>query len=209
MGRNIEAEGATIALNVGEALADDDVIKPIVDGSALAARQPVFRRGVTVAKDDGRQTRHGVIAVRNTELGAGLRGHEAGKVIVAHARRPKRIHICYDARLSQVRGAEGRNGAAERVAGGDDLEVRVGFASRRHGGLDAGGDLIPGGLEARVDAAALDEVAVGLGEDDIGDPVADVVAAADRDDDFFARVVSRYVAADASIFTTVRKPVSP
>jgi hypothetical protein len=65
-------------------------------------------------------------------------------------------------------------------------------------------DLGPGVLEARVYTAAGGEAAVVLVKVEVCKPVADITAATDRDDDFFAGTVCRDVAADTSLGATVK-----
>lgn len=69
------------------------------------------------------------------------------------------------------------------MACGDDAEARVGGDGLVEGGGGGVGNFIPGVVEAVVDLAAVGEAAVGEAEDDVGDEVAEVVAAADGEDD--------------------------
>lgn len=196
MGNDVETKGAAVAADVGAALADDDLVEVVGDVEG-AAVEPVLRGGVAVAEDDGGQAGDGVVAVGHAPLGAGLGADEVGKGLVADARGAVGVQVDGVAVSAEVRGREGRHGAAERVAGGHDLVARVGLGGGGDGGLDAGANLDPGVLEARVDVAVVDEGALGLEEVDVGDPVADVAAAADGHDDFLAGVVGCDVATNA------------
>lgn len=194
---DVEAKGAAIAARVGNAVAEPHVADGIVILVHGAPGKPVLGRDVAVAEEDGGQARDGVVAVGDAPLAAGLAGHPVGEVVVADARRAEGVDIGGDALAAQVGAREGRDGAAERVAGDDDLVVAVGGA----GGVDAAGggvgDLLPGLGEAGVDFALADEVARLPREEEVGDEVAEVVAAAQGEDDFAAGVVDGDVAADA------------
>jgi hypothetical protein len=128
--------------------------------------------------------------VGDAELRAGLVADELGELGVTDAGGAVVVDLDGEGQLAQVGGGEGRDSAAEGVAGGDDAVVRV----RGGGGGDGSGgglfNLLPGLVEAGVDEAAGDEVvAGGEGEDNVGDEVADVVAATDGEDDVLAGVV--------------------
>lgn len=58
------------------------------------------------------------------------------------------------------------------------------------------GDFVPGGIEALVDLAVVDKVAVFPCEYDVGDEVADIVATADREDDLLALGVCGNITSD-------------
>lgn len=194
---DVEAKGAAIAARVGNAVAEPHVADGIVMLVHGAPGKPVLGRDVAVAEEDGGQARDGVVAVGDAPLAAGLAGHPVGEVVVADARRAEGVDVGGDALAAQVGAREGGDGAAERVAGDDDLVVAVGGA----GGVDAAGggvgDLLPGLGEAGVDLALADEVARLPGEEEVGDEVAEVVAAAQGEDDFAASVVDSDVATDA------------
>lgn len=138
---------------------------------------------MAVLEKNGRQTRNGVVDVGDAELAAGLGRDEVGKDVVAHAGRAVRVDVDAVALRAQTGGRERGDGAAQRVAGGDDAEARVGGDSLSDGGGGGVGDFVPGVVEAVVDLAAVGEGAVGEGKGDVGDEVAEVVAAADGEDD--------------------------
>lgn len=183
MSRDIEARRAGVAVCVGNAGADLDLGECVVNGGGITSGEPVLGRNVTVLEQDGRKTRNGVVHVGDTELAAGLGSDEVGKDVVAHAGRAIRVDVDVVALRAQSCGCERGNGAAERVAGGDDAEARVSGDGLANGGGGGVGDFVPGVIEAVVDLAAGSEGAVGEGEGDVGDEVAEVVAAADGEDD--------------------------
>lgn len=196
MGNDVETKGAAVAADVGAAFADDDLVEVVGDVEG-AAVEPVLGRGVAVSEDDGGQAGDGVVAVGHAPLGAGLGADEVGKGLVADARGAVGVEVDGVAVGAEVCGREGRDGAAEGVAGRDDLVARVRLGGGCDGGLDAGANLNPGVLEARVDVAVVDEGAVCLQEVDVGDPVADIATSADGHDDFLAGVVGCDVATNA------------
>lgn len=179
MGDNVKTEGATVAEQVDGSLADLYIIKNIVDLVGRASGQPVLGSGVAVPEDDGRQTRHGVSTVGNAILGASLVGDEGGKGRVTDSGRAKSVDVHGDAGPSQVRSSDGGHGTAKGVARRNDFEARVRSLSGRDGCLGPGRDLVPGILKTAVDATAGNEVAVVLVKVKIGEPVADIAAAAD------------------------------
>lgn len=89
------------------------------------------------------------------------------------------------------------------MACGDDLEGRVRRAGLGDSISSALGNLIPGVAEASVDAAVANVGAAGLAKVDVCEPVADVAAAADREDNLLADVVSGDVASDTSAFSAI------
>lgn len=138
---------------------------------------------MAVLEEDGRQTRNGVVHVGDAELAAGLGRDEVGKDVVAHAGGSVSVDVDAVALSAKSCGCEGGDGTAEGVAGGDDAEARVGGDGLADGGGGGVGDFVPGVVEAVVDLAAVGKGAVVKGEDDVGDEVAEVVAAADGEDD--------------------------
>lgn len=198
VGNDVETKSTRIAKNVGDAIADANVAGEVVNRRRAAAGEPVLGRSVAVAKDDGRQARNGISLVRDAEHLAGLAGGKVGKLVVADAGRAVRVDVARVAGLAEVRGAQVGDGAAERVAGDDDLVARVGGQALVDGAGGSVGDFVPGVGEAGVDLAAAGEAAVLLFEDDVCDEVADVVAAADGDDNLAADVINGGVAGDAS-----------
>lgn len=183
MGRDVESRRAGVAVRVGNTGADLDLGDCVVNGGGVARGQPELGRHVAVLEQDGRQTRDGVVDVRDAELAAGLGRDEVGKDVVAHTRRAVGVDVDAVALRAQIRGGERGDGAAERVAGGDDAEARVGGDGLADGGGGGVGDFVPGVVEAVVDLAAVGKGAVGEGKGDVGDEVAEVVAAADGEDD--------------------------
>lgn len=183
MGRDVESRGAGVAVRVGNAGADLDLRGCVVNGGSIASGEPELGRHVAVLEENGRQTRNGVVDVGDAELAAGLVGDEVDKDVVAHAGRSVGEDVDVEALSAKIRSRESSNGTAERVARGDDAEVRVGGDGLADGGGGVVGDFVPGVVEAVVDLAAVGEGAVFEAEDDVGDEVADVVAAADGEDD--------------------------
>lgn len=197
MSGDVEARSAGVAVGVGNAGADLDLRDCVVNGCGASGRQPVLGRDMAVVEEDGRQTRNRVVEVGDAELAAGLGSDEVGKDVVAHAGGSIRVDVDVVALGAERRGREGGDSTAEGVARGDDLEARVGGDGLADGGGGGVGDLVPGVVEAVVDLAAVGEAAVGEGEDDVGDEVAQVVAAADGEDDELVGAVDGDEAANA------------
>lgn len=203
MGLHVEPNIRTsVAVGVLVARAHNNVTDGVVYSVRVTSRQPVLGRSVAVVEDDGRQPWDRVIQVSDTVLGAGLVGDKVGKRRVAHTRRAKGVDIVGIARITEVRAGKGRNGTTERVARDDQAVARVVAEGGGHGGGNAVRDLVPGITEAGVDLSAVGEVVVFERKDDIGDEVADVVAATHGDDDFATGVVEADVGANPGIVTT-------
>jgi hypothetical protein len=198
VGSDVESRGAGIAISVSNASADLDLGGGVVNGRVTAGRQPVLGGNMTVLKEDRRQTRNGVVHVSNTELAAGLGRHEVGKDVVAHTRRSIRVDVNGEALSAKRRGRESGDSTAQGVTRGDDSEGRVGGNGLVESGGGVAGDFIPGIVEAVVDFAARSEAAVCEGEDNVCDEVAEVVAAADGEDDQLVCAVDGDEAANAS-----------
>lgn len=151
MGRDIESRRAGIAVRVGNTGADLDLRDCVVNGGGITSRQPELGRNVAVLEQDGRQTGDGVVHVRDAELAARLGRDEVGKDVVAHAGRAVGVDVDAVSLRAQSCGGERGDGAAERVAGGDDAEARVGGDGLADGGGGGVGDFVPGVVEAVVD----------------------------------------------------------
>lgn len=158
---------------------------------------------MAVLEEDGGQTRNRVVDVGDAELAAGLGSDKVGKDVVAHARRSVCVDVDVEALSAKSRSCEGGDGAAQGVARGDDAEARVGGDGLADGSGGSVGDFVPGVVEAVVDLAAVCEAAVSEAEDDVGDEVAEVVAAADGEDDELVGAVDGDEAANACHRATV------
>ncbi|KAI9149530.1 LOW QUALITY PROTEIN: DNA repair protein Rad7 [Paramyrothecium foliicola] len=192
-------ETLAVAVSVGNALADADLASGIVELIGRAGGQPVLGRGVTVAKDDWGQTWHGVLHVGQAVLGASLGRDKVDKLGIANARGAVGVHVGSEAVAAEVSSADGGDSSTERVAGQDQTEAWVGGEGSSHGGLCLGVDLFPSIGKAFVKLAVAHEVAVFKVESEVGDPVEDVVAAADSDNNFLTSLV------DADITSNARK----
>ena len=196
MGEDVKTKGTTVAVNVGGSGADEDLVEVVVNVEG-ATVEPVLGSGVAVAEDDGRKTGDGVVAVGHTPLGASLGSHEVGEGIVTDTWGAVVVQVNGVTSGTEVGSGEGRDGTTEGVTSRDDLVAWVGLESSSESSLDGGLNLIPGVLEASVDVAVVHEVAGSLQEVDVGDPVADVAASTNRDDNLLAGVVGCYVTANA------------
>lgn len=173
VGIDVKAEGAAVAGDAGDAVADVDVGGGVVGVVGGVAVEPVLRGGVAVAEDDGGQAGDGVGAVGEAPVGARLGGDEVGELGVADARGAVAVQVNGDVLVgAQVGSGEGGDGGAEGVAGGDDLVGRV-LGAGGVDGVDGGGaQALPGAGEACVGLAAVNErVAAGEEEVEVGDPV--------------------------------------
>lgn len=86
MGIRIQPQRPGVAARVSS-LADLHVGHAVVRSSRGPRAQPVLRARVAVAELRGRQPGHGVVEVRDAELGAGLGGDEVCERGVPDARR--------------------------------------------------------------------------------------------------------------------------
>lgn len=93
MGGDVESRGASVAIHVGNASANLNIGHGIVNRRVIAVGEPEFGRDMAVLEDDGGETRHGVVKVRNAELATGLARHKVGIHIVAYTRRSIRVNI--------------------------------------------------------------------------------------------------------------------
>lgn len=75
----------SVAVRVVSALADLDVGHTVVNGGGLTGGQPILRVRVSITEPVTRQTRHGVIQMRNPVLIALLLRDVTGKLLVADA----------------------------------------------------------------------------------------------------------------------------
>lgn len=208
MGRDIEARRAGVAVRVGNAGADLDLRDCVVNGGGIASGQPELGRDVAVVEQDGRQARNGVVDVGDAELAAGLGRDEVGKDVVAHAGRAIGVDVDAVTLRAESCGCERGDGTAKGVTRGDDAEARVGGDGLADGGGGGVGDFVPGVVEAVVDFAAVGKGAVGEAEDDVGDEVAEVVAAADGEDDELVGGVDGDEAANAGYRAAVWMKIS-
>lgn len=197
MSKDVGKQRPSITADTRDALANLDLVDSIVHLGGRAAIQPVLRSDVTIPEQNRRKTRHRVVFMSNAPLATGLSREPIGKLVITDAGRTKRVHVDFETVTAQICRANGGYSAAEGVARDDELVVWV----LDETGLDGlcGGvfDLVPGLGEASVQLALSGEFAVAPGEDDVGDEVADVVAAADGEDDFLADGVAGYVGADS------------
>lgn len=182
-------EAGTVALGVGVALADLDLAGEVVDLGGLAVGQPVLGSGVAVAEDDGGQTGDRVNGVSETVLGAGLAGDEVDELGVTRTGGAVGVGVAGNAVTAKVSSTNGGDSAAEGVAGDNDTVAGVGSESGGDTSLCLGIDLIPGSGEAVVDLAVGSKVAILQAELDVGNPVEDVVASTDGNDNFLTSSV--------------------
>jgi hypothetical protein len=208
MSVDVETDGGTsVASNVGDTLADADLVGGEFRVGRIASRQPVLGGDVTVSKDHGGQARNGVVDVGDAELGASLVGDELRESSVANTRSAIGVDVEVAESLAEVSGSEGSDSTTEGVSSGDDAVVGVGGAGSSESRGSRLSNLSPGSGEASVDGAAADDVAAGGAEEDnVGDEVSDVVAAAEGQDDLLAGVVNGDEATDTGEKTTT--PVS-
>lgn len=198
MGSNVEAKGATVAVNVCVALANADVGDGVVITTCLINREPVLGRGVAVTREDGWQAGHGVIDVGDAVLGAVLVGDEVREHVVASAGGPVGVEVDGETARPQVGSAQSGYGAAEGVTGGDNFEAGVVGESLVDGVGNTGRHLTPSLVEARVRLSTISQVKVGKAEVDVGNPVANVGAAASREDNLLADSVDGHVTGNTS-----------
>lgn len=154
----------------------------------------VLRANVCKVHDHGRDIRHWVVPVRDAVVPAGLRGDVVRKLDVSHARCTEGVQCHWKAGVAQVRGCEGRDGAAEGVTGRHDLVGRIGGCERSYGLRDTVAGVHPGLPEAAVDGAAVAEGGGDEFEVEVGNPVFDGGTAAEGDDDELVLGVGGYVA---------------
>lgn len=197
VGVDVESKGAAVALCASIALADLDVGDFIVDGGGATGGQPVLGTGMTVAKEDGRQTGNGIVYVGDAILGAGLDGDEVDKSIVANTGAAVRVKVDGVTVTAEVSSGDGGNSTTEGVASRDDGVIGVGGLGRLDIGQEGVLDLVPGVGEASMDLAVVNKVAVVEGEENVSDPVADVVGATDGNDDVLLHRVRGNVALEA------------
>ncbi|KAI6762714.1 hypothetical protein HG530_008694 [Fusarium avenaceum] len=204
MSRDVETQRSTIAHEVGGTLTNLDVVDGVVNRVAATGGQPELGGCVSVSKDQRGETRHGVLRVRNAIFSAGLVRDESRKLCISYSRRAVGVDVHGCTADSKVRGSKCGHSTAQGVTCGNNLEGRVRLEGFRYSSGCLPRDLGPGVLEARVYTAAGGETAVVLVKVEVCKPVADVAAATERDDDFFAGTVCRDVAADASLGATVK-----
>lgn len=91
------------------------------------------------------------------------------------------------------------------MACGDNAEGRIGSNSLGKGSGGSAGDFTPGFVEAIVNFTPGDEAAVGEGEDNVCDEVAEVVASTERQDDFLVCAVHGDEAANAGHGASIKR----
>lgn len=201
---NVQPKRATIAVGIRNAQAQLHRRQRVIIRAAIPTRQPVLRRNVAVPYENRRQARNRIITVRHAPLTALLAGEPVGEVVVTDARRAEGVNVHGETVATKVRRAQCCDGSTERVARSNELVAWVLVASGLHGACDGVLDLLPALGEAGVDFTFVDKVAALPGEEDVGDEVADVVAAADGEDNFLAGLVYGYVGADSGPLSTGR-----
>lgn len=165
--------------------------------NTVAARDIVLRADMSVAQKRRRKFRHGIRLVRYAErLAVGSRSQVLRDARETDLGRAISIQIDGEAVFAQYGRCKGCKGAAERVAGGDDLVVWVLGASLGHGREHAGLCFEPGAPEASRAGTSGADCGGDDGEGKVGDPVADGARAAKRDDDEFVGAVGCYEAGD-------------
>lgn len=197
---DVEAASAGVAVNVVVARADLDLVEGVgIVVGGLGDRQPVLRGGVAVVEGDGGQTGDGVVKVGDAVLRAGLGGDEVGDDTVSDTGGAVGVDVDGVAVGTEVGTANGGNSTTERVAGDHDTVGRIGGQRAGDGAGDASGQLVPGIMEAHMELASGHERGVDKGKVEVGEPVQEVAAATDGNDDLATSVVDGNVAGDASI----------
>lgn len=124
-----------------------------------------------------------------------LRRNELGQGRVGHARRGIGVKLGRGVVLgTQIRGCEGSDGGAKAVSDNNQVVVRVrikGFLDRLGNGV---ADVLPGAPEAQLSFTAVTEMRISVRELYVGNPVADRVRSANRQDDYLVSVVDCNVA---------------
>ncbi len=138
-----------------------------------------------------------VITVSNAPLATRPAGHPVGEMVITYARGAKGVQIRCEAPAAEVGECEGGDSAAKRVAGDDDLVFTVGATSDADSSGGGVRYFFPGLRKTGVHLAFVDKVAVLPDEENVGDEVADVVVAAEDEDDFAAGMVESDVTTDA------------
>lgn len=93
MGIAVETGCTGVAAGVGIAQADGNLIDSVIDVGSWAGLEPVLGAGVVVTKDDGWETRYGVVVVSGPVLITGLSGDELCEGKVTNTRRADSVHI--------------------------------------------------------------------------------------------------------------------
>lgn len=190
---NIQAKRTRVASNVGNTFANLEVAEAKLGVGRAARRQPDFGGGMTVAEDDGRETRDRVVGMSETELKALSGRHVIGKDVVADTGRAKGVQVASVSISTEISGGNDSNSTSEGVTGDNQAVALVLIETRANKVVDGGRDFIPSIRETRVHLASRAELAARLGKNDVRDEVADVVTAANRHDNLTATVVDRHV----------------
>lgn len=196
MGKDVGDEAASIALDVGDALADADFGEIVDCLEGIPAREPVLRGDVPIAGEDGRKTGNRVVLVCDPPMPALLAGEPICKLGVTHAGGAICIQINWDTVAAEVGCANDCDGTPQGVTSYHNFIAGVLLASRLDGCRSSVLDLIPGLGETGMEFTLVCEIAAAPGEDDVGDVVANVITATDRKDDLLADRVDGYVGAD-------------
>lgn len=149
-----------------------------------------------IAGEDGRKTGDRVILVCDPPMLALLAGEPICKLIVAHAGGAICIQINWDTVAAEVGCANDCDGAPQGVTSYHNFIAGVLLASRINSCRSSILDLVPGLGETGMEFALVCEIAAAPGEDDVGDVVANVIAATDRKDDLLTDRVNGYVGAN-------------
>lgn len=194
MSANVETESARIALDVSVAGADHNVANRVVGAAGLVDGQPILRGSVTVAEDDGRETGDGVVEVGDAKLGAFLSGDVVANYAVANTGRAVGVDIDGVTLVAKGSGTKGGDSTTKGVTSSDDLEAGVGAQGIVDGRGDTRGHLVPCGLEAIVNLGTASQGALLKSEVEVADPVADIAATTDRENDLAASLVNSHIA---------------
>lgn len=208
VGSHVEAKGPRVAVDIPVALAHLNLLDGIVLAGGFRFGEPVLGRGVAVAKDDRGQAGDGVVEVGDAELGSVLGGNVVADNAVADAGGAKGVNVHSIAIVPEIATTKHGNSSAERVAGRNNFETRVGLQGGCEGSGDALGHLAPRAVEAVVDLSAGSEGAVDKVELKVANPILDVAATADRQNNFAADFINSQISGNASVITTVESQVS-
>lgn len=150
-----EEDGAAVARKIAGPGADGDLVggpDAVVGG---IGGNPVLGGGMAEAEDRGRQARDGVGAVGNAVVATGLGADVVDEDGVADAGGAVGEDVDgLGQDPPEVGAGNGADGAAEGVAGDDDLVRGVAGQAAVDGGYDGGGDFFPGVLETGVHGAS-------------------------------------------------------
>ena len=168
----------------------------ITDSDILSIRliNIIFRADMHISHDEQGQLRHRVVPMRHTVVPARLIRDIRANCAAADTRCAERIQCSCIPLIPQLRGGEGGDGAAERMACYGDAVCRICGGGLLHGWYDAVSRVDPGVPEAAVCFASWADVRGRHVEVEICDPGVDGGAAAERYDDEVVGVVEGYEA---------------